>query len=251
MAMAAALRSAALKFVASLNQLDCHVIHVAGEEAVFSCYDVVTTAAKSKGEPSRSMLTFYSDSPSDGFDTAGVDATVRAKLASSARRGTPPSLSLSRSLRSLALFALSLSRSLAPSLSFARALLPRPPSPPSRTSSHPPLGRRSHALSRTAPACRRACRRNMTAAFSKRCYLVAASRHAARGRHACLRAQAALFSAAWRTTTRTPASAARLTPAHRRRFRPSASSATCVFRRHVVREREKSGEGRYPGERSQ
>ena len=112
-AMAAALRSAALKFVASLNQLDCHVIHVAGEEAVFSCYDVVTTAAKSKGEPSRSMLTFYSDSPSDGFDTAGVDATVRAKLASSARRGTPPSLSLSRSLRSLAL---SLSRSLALSL---------------------------------------------------------------------------------------------------------------------------------------
>ena len=144
LAMAAALRSSALKFVASLNQLDCHVIHVAGEEAVFSCYDVVTTAAKSKGEPSRSMLTFYSDSPSDGFDTAGVDATVRATLASSARRGTPHASSLS----------LSLSLFLSLSLSRARALLPRPPSPPSRPPSHPPSGRRSHALSRTAPACR-------------------------------------------------------------------------------------------------
>ena len=38
----------------------------------------------------------------------------------------------------------------------------------------------------------------MTAAFRRgqRCYLVAASRHAARDRRACLRAQAALLSAA-------------------------------------------------------
>ena len=73
--MAAALRSAALKFAASLNQLDCHVIHVAGEDTVFSCYDL-TTATKSNNGPSGSMLAFYSDTPASGFDTATVDTTV-------------------------------------------------------------------------------------------------------------------------------------------------------------------------------
>eukprot|EP00617_Octactis_speculum_P003173 CAMPEP_0185780226 /NCGR_PEP_ID=MMETSP1174-20130828/98404_1 /TAXON_ID=35687 /ORGANISM="Dictyocha speculum, Strain CCMP1381" /LENGTH=139 /DNA_ID=CAMNT_0028469705 /DNA_START=6 /DNA_END=425 /DNA_ORIENTATION=- len=61
----AALRNAALNFATALSQLDCRAVHVAGEESVFSCYDV-----------SQSMLAFYSDPPPDGFDTAAVDAAV-------------------------------------------------------------------------------------------------------------------------------------------------------------------------------
>ena len=53
----------------ALNQADCHAIHVAGEESVFSCYDV-----------NNLMLAFYSDPPPDGFDTAVVDTTVTAVL---------------------------------------------------------------------------------------------------------------------------------------------------------------------------
>ena len=41
----------------------------AGEEAIFSCYDITARSNKS-------ILAFYSDPPPEGFDTAVVDATV-------------------------------------------------------------------------------------------------------------------------------------------------------------------------------
>lgn len=60
----AALRRAALKFAQALNQAECRIIHIVGDESVLSCYDVNGS----------SMVAFYSDPPSDGFDA--MDAEV-------------------------------------------------------------------------------------------------------------------------------------------------------------------------------
>jgi hypothetical protein len=50
--------------VSALNQPECGALHIAGDESVLSVYDVNRV----------SMLAFYSDPPSDGFDE--MDAEV-------------------------------------------------------------------------------------------------------------------------------------------------------------------------------
>ena len=52
----------------ALNRAECRIIHVVGDESVLSCYDVNGS----------SMIAFYSDPPSDGFD--GMDAEVRERV---------------------------------------------------------------------------------------------------------------------------------------------------------------------------